>query len=205
MTSLLTAVATSRSNPVRYWLLLFLWSGLPIPVLQAELRLPKIFGNHMVLQRDKPIHIWGWETADAKISVTWAGQTRTTTSDAEGRWSVHFDPVKASSIGRQLVVTSDSGSITLTDILVGEVWLCGGQSNMEWTLRTTRDADLEIGCADFPAIRFIRLPKIARLKPQEDFPVQSPENPVGNWRFATTQQVENCTAVGYYFARRVHR
>ena len=80
----------------------------------------------MVLQQDKPIHIWGWETAGKKVSVTWAGQTRTTTSNQDGNWSVHFDPVKASFTGRKLVVTSGKQSLTCTDILVGEVWLCGG-------------------------------------------------------------------------------
>jgi sialate O-acetylesterase len=173
--------------------------------LQADLRLPNIFGDHMVLQQDKPIRVWGWETAGKEVTATWAGQTRKATAAPDGRWSVHFDPVKATFAGRKLVVASGATSITISDILVGEVWLCGGQSNMEWTLRSTRDADLEISCADYPAIRFIRLPKIARQHPQADFPVESPHNPVGNWRLCTTEQVENCTGVGYYFARRVHR
>jgi len=206
MVSLIPSITIARPNPGRPLLLLLLLSScLATAPLQAELKLPNIFGDHMVLQQDKPIHIWGWETAGKKVSVTWAGQTRTTTSNQDGNWSVHFDPVKASFAGRKLVVTSGKESLTCADILVGEVWLCGGQSNMEWTLRSTRDADLEIDSANYPAIRFIRLPKVARLEPQQDFPVENPESPVGNWRLATTEQVENCTGVGYYFARRLHR
>ena len=148
--------------------------------LQAELRLPNIFGDHMVLQQDKPIRVWGWETAGKEVTATWAGQTRKATAAPDGSWSVHFAPVKATFAGRKLVVNSGAKSITISDILVGEVWLCGGQSNMEWTLRSTRDADLEISCADYPAIRFIRLPKIARQHPQADFPVESPQNPVAS-------------------------
>ncbi len=173
--------------------------------VQAELKLPHIFGDHMVFQQDKPIHVWGWATAGEEVTATWAGQTRKVTATPNGTWSVHFDPVKASFDGRKLVINNGPKSMTIADILVGEVWLCGGQSNMEWTLRSTRDADLEIDSANYPAIRFIRLPKVARLTPQQDFPVENPENPVGNWRLATTQQVENCTGVGYYFARRLHR
>ena len=176
-----------------------------VPSVQAELKLPHIFGDHMVFQQDKPIHIWGWATAGQEVTATWAGQTRKATATPKGTWSVHFDPVKASFDGRKLVISNGPKSITIADILVGEVWLCGGQSNMEWTLRSTRDADLEIDSADYPAIRFIRLPKVARLTPQQDFPVENPENPVGNWRLATTQQVENCSGVGYYFARRLYR
>ena len=206
MVSLIAPVTNTRPKSGRLLpFLLALASCLLTASLSAELKLPNIFGDHMVLQQDKPVHVWGWETAGAKISVTWAGQTRATTSSQAGKWSVHFDPVKASFSGRKLVVTSGTQSLSFADILVGEVWLCGGQSNMEWTLRSTRDADLEIDSADYPAIRFIRLPKVARLEPQQDFPVENPEHPVGNWRLATTEQVENCTGVGYYFARRLHR
>ena len=186
-------------------LILTLAPWLQAKPLHAQLRLPHIFGDQMVLQRDKPIHIWGWETPGARVSVSWAGQTKTATADQSGKWSLYLDPVKASFRGRSLVVTGKSKTVDFENILVGEVWLCGGQSNMEWSPRATRDADIEISCADYPAIRFIRLPKIARLERQADFPVDNPQSPVGNWRLCTTDQVENCTAVGYYFARRIHR
>ena len=83
------------------------------------------------------------------------------------------------------------------------MWVCGGQSNMERPLSSTLDADLDLVAADYPAIRFIRLPKVANIEPQDDFPVESATDPTGNWRAATAEQVENCTGVGYYFARRL--
>ncbi len=136
----------------------------------AELRLPNIFGDGMVLQRAKPVRVWGWAGRGERVTVRFAGETASATADADGRWTLELGALEASAEGRELVVTAGGDTRTLRDILVGDVWLCGGQSNMEWTLRSTRDADVEIASADFPAIRFIRLPKIARSRPQDDFP-----------------------------------
>ena len=173
--------------------------------LCADVELPKIFGDRMVLQRDKYVRIWGRAEAGEKVRVAFAGEMVRTCADGNGAWGVYLGPLKASAEGRDLVVTGEGNKITLKDVLVGEVWICGGQSNMEWTLRGSRDADIEMASADFPEIRFIRLPKIARLEPQTDFPVKSPTSSEGNWRRCITEEVENCTAVGYYFGRRLHR
>ena len=172
---------------------------------QAEVLLPKIFGNGMVLQCDKPVRIWGWAKPREKVTILFAAQTKTATADADGNWSVKLDPMQASFDARELVVEGKNSKVAFTNVLVGEVWICGGQSNMEWPLRATRDADVEIPSANFPAIRFIRLPHIARMTPQKDFPVENAGHAEGNWRLCTSEQVENCTGVGYYFARRLHR
>ncbi|MFP6872983.1 MAG: sialate O-acetylesterase [Verrucomicrobiales bacterium] len=174
-------------------------------VSAAKLRLPNIFGESMVLQRDKPVALWGWATPDAQVTVSFAGQSKSAATAKDGTWSLKLDPMPAAAQPRSLRVSSGGENLNIGNILVGEVWICGGQSNMEWTLRGSRDADLELTAADFPAIRFIRLPKVARISPQDDFPVETPVNPVGNWHSAVSGQVENCTAVGYYFARRLHR
>ncbi len=171
----------------------------------ANLRLPNIFGESMVLQRDKPVSVWGWAAPDAEVNVKFAGQSKTVTSAKDGSWELKLDPMPGAAEPRPLQVTCGQEVLNIGNILVGEVWICGGQSNMEWTLRGSRDADLELAAANFPEIRFIRLPKIARLSPQDDFPVENPANPTGNWRQAVSGQVENFTAVGYYFARRLHR
>ena len=173
--------------------------------VHADLRLPNIFGDQMVLQRDKPIAIWGWAKPAATVEVSLATQAAQCVADAEGRWQVELAALQTSWDALVLEVSSGDERLTVRDILVGDVWLCGGQSNMEWTLRATRDADVEIPSADFPAIRFIRLPKIASLTSQDDFPVSDANDAVGHWRQCTSEQVENCTAVGYYFARRIHR
>ena len=169
------------------------------------LRLPNIFGPKMVLQQGKPVHIWGWAKAGTEVKAQFAGQSKSAKADGEGQWLLLLDKLETSFKGRELVVTSGTEKITLTDILVGEVWVCGGQSNMEWSLRSSRDSDLEVASADSPHIRFIRLPHIARPTAQEDFPVTDETSSEGNWRQAIPEQVENCTAVGYYFAQRLSR
>tara|TARA_Y100000588_G_scaffold81321_1_gene85480 strand:+ start:186 stop:1871 length:1686 start_codon:yes stop_codon:yes gene_type:complete len=181
---------------------------LPFLVLghaSAELRLPNLFGDHMVLQAGKAISFWGWGAPSEEVKVAFAGKEAFAKVNAGGLWSVDLPAMKKSFEGREVTISSKSGKRTLKDVLVGEVWVCGGQSNMEWTLRSTRDADLEMLSVKHPEIRFIRLPKVARYKPQDDFPVEGPTKSEGNWRRCVPEQVENCTAVGYYFARRLRR
>jgi len=171
----------------------------------AELRLPHIFGSGMVLQQGKPVNVWGWAKPGSQVTIQFAGQTKSATATADSKWQVQLDAMNASFTPASLVVQAGEQKLALDDVLVGELWVCGGQSNMERTLNGTRDADLDLVAADFPSIRFIRLPKIAHIEPQDDFPVESATSPTGNWRAATAKQVENCTGVGYYFARRLHR
>jgi len=159
----------------------------------------------MVVQRDKPWRVWGWAKPGERVTVAFAGQIQSGVAGEDGTWRVQMEPLPANTDGSELKVSAGSKSLTVRDVLVGDVWLCGGQSNMEWSMRATRDADIEIPAADFPGIRFIRLPKVAHLRPQSDFPVESTNNPTGNWRLGVSNQVENCTGVGYYFAKRIHR
>lgn len=168
----------------------------------AEVRLPNIFGDHMVLQRSKPVRIWGWSQPTDTVTIRFADQVKTVTAAATGSWEIELDPMAASFAGRELSVQGPDNKIALQGVLVGEVWLCGGQSNMEWKLRSSRDADMEIDCANDSALRYIRLPKIARFEAQTDFPVDDRE---GRWQACVSSQAENCTAVGYYFARRLRR
>lgn len=157
---------------------LFVLSVLSVPFAaraRGEVRLPNIFGDHMVVQRDKPVRVWGWAKPGEKVTVRSAGQSKPARADAKGEWSVTLEPMEASSAGRELVVEAPSGKVVLADVLVGEVWLCGGQSNMEYSLRATRDADVEVPSANSPGVRFLRLPHIARLEPQTDFPVADPQ------------------------------
>ena len=171
----------------------------------AGVRLPNLFGDHMVLQAGKEVPVWGWGTPSEEVTISFAGHSVKADVDAKGEWSIKLPAMKKSFDGRELMVSSKSGNRTIKDVLVGEVWVCGGQSNMEWTLRSTRDADLEMLSVDHPEIRFIRLPKVARFEPQDNFPVESSTKPEGNWRLCVPEQAENCTAVGYYFARRLRR
>ena len=159
----------------------------------------------MVLQAGKPVSLWGWAAAGDKVTVVFDGQEKETVAGDGGTWLLQLDALRPSSKGSVLLVSDGSTTLTIKDVLVGEVWVCGGQSNMEWSLRGSREADLEIDSADSPEIRFLRLPKIASDVPRDDFPLGNPKGSEGRWRRAIPEEVENCTAVGYYFARRLQR
>ena len=172
---------------------------------ETTLRLPNIFGDSMIFQANKPITVWGSATKGAEISISFGDVKTTTTTDIMGNWRTNLPATDKSFIPRILRITDGTEAIEIKNILVGELWICGGQSNMAWTLRASRDSDLEIDSAADEHIRFIRIPLIARNHPQSDFPVDSPTASEGNWRKAISSEVENCTAVGYYFAQRISR
>ena len=103
-------------------------------VVKAEVTLPKIFSSNMVLQRNKPVPVWGTASPGEKISVSFNKQKRSATADVSGNWKIMLDAMQASAAPSSLIV-SGNNRITLNNILVGEVWLCSGQSNMEYTMR----------------------------------------------------------------------
>ena len=170
-----------------------------------EFDLPNIFGDSMVLQAEKPISVWGWAKNGTAIEVRFGEVAVQTKADESGQWIAALPKLAKSFQPRALTVDNGIQRIEFKDVLVGEVWLCGGQSNMAWTLKGSRDGDIEIASANASHIRFNRVPLIARNNPQSDFPVASPDAKEGNWRKATSDQVDNCTAVGYYFAQRISR
>ena len=164
----------------------------------------------MVLQQDKPINVWGSAAAGEKVTVSLTrgkddAQTASATADAKGIWSAELKAMKASFDPCELVVAGKGNKVALSDVLIGELWLCGGQSNMEWALRGCVDADIEIPSADFPNIRFFRMTHVARPEVQEDYPLDDAGKSQNTWRPCTTDNVQDCTGVGYYFARRLHR
>lgn len=159
----------------------------------------------MVLQADKPINVWGWSAKKAPVQVSLGNRTAKTSADKMGAWSVTLPKFEKSFKPTKLEIRAGDEQITITDVLIGEVWICGGQSNMAWTLQGSRDGDLEIASANTTHIRFNRIPLIARNHPQNDFAVTADTAKEGNWRYATSDQVDNCTAVGYYFAQRISR
>lgn len=167
-----------------------------LEALQAEVSLAPIFTDHAVLQRGKPIPVWGWADPGEKITVKFAGKTQRTQGNADGKWRVDLPALKANAKGQKLTVTGTNG-IELHDILIGDVWLCGGQSNMEWTVQNSRDAAQEIAAADFPQIRHI---KVARRIANDPINTMT-----GAWTLCSPNTVGDYTAVGYFFARRLHR
>lgn len=167
--------------------------GASLVAAQADVKLPAIIGSHMVLQRGVECPIWGWAEAGEKITVSFAGQKQTTTANKNGKWSVNLPPLKASAKGRTLTVKGNN-SLKLDDVLVGEVWLCSGQSNMEWRVRQSNNAAEEIANAKHPRIRHIKIPHVPATTPQKDVKTEG-------WKLSGPDTVGDFTAVGYFFGR----
>jgi len=156
-----------------------------------------VFGDHMVLQRGKPNHIWGWTTPGAEVRIAIAGQTATATAAADGRWQAEFAPPPAG--GPYTLQIDGPQHAEFGDILVGDVWLCSGQSNMEFSLRGARDGEAEVAAANHPGIRFYRIPTKSAYAPVAV--------PVGEWKVCSPEifpQWGGGSAVAYYFARKVN-
>ena len=162
---------------------------------QAEVKLASIFGDSMVLQRDLPVPVWGTAAAGEKVTVTFGDQSKSVEAGDSGRWQVKLDALKASAEGRTLSVKG-SNAVELKDVLVGEVWICSGQSNMEWTVTNSLNPKEEVAAADHPLIRLFNVP--AHLTS----PVALDACP-GNWQICQPGTVGGFSAVGYFFGRRL--
>jgi sialate O-acetylesterase len=167
-------------------------------VAQADPQLASPFQDHAVFQHDKPITIWGKADPGEHLSVNFSGQTLMATAAADGRWSVLLDPLGSNSSGADLNVAGKT-VVTIHDILVGEVWLCAGQANMEFTVEKHGDqygvenAASEIAAARYPSVRQFKIARQASATPATDV--------AGNWKTCTPENVGEFSAVGYYFAR----
>jgi sialate O-acetylesterase len=162
----------------------------------AEIRLPAIIGDNMVLQQKQANPIWGWDTPGTKVTVAFNGQTKTGEADAKGKWTVKLDPVPASAKPATMSIQGTT-SKELKNILVGEVWICSGQSNMQWSVSQSYDADLEIATAKFPNIRLISVPQVGTQEPQDDFK--------GAWAECSPANAGEFSAVGFFFGRTLHQ
>jgi sialidase-1 len=129
-------------------------AGLQAPK-HNQLQLGRPFGDHMVLQRGKRVPVWGTAHPGKKISVTFSSQKKSTTTNAEGQWSVTLESLQADEFGGKLTITDGSNSLSIEDVVVGEVWLCAGQSNMRWMLKQSLDAKEAIAAADNPNVRLL--------------------------------------------------
>ena len=162
---------------------------------QADVKLASIFGDSMVLQRELPVPVWGWAAAGEEVTVTLGDQSKKVTADADGRWQVKLDPLKANGEGQMLKV-SGKNTIELKDVLIGEVWICSGQSNMEWPLQSTINANEEVAAASHPQIRLFNVPGHLTS------PVAKDTCP-GNWQICEPNTAGGFSAVGYFFGRRL--
>lgn len=165
---------------------------LSLGVAYGELTVAPLFTDGGVLQRNQPVPVWGTASAGQSITVSFANQRFETKADSSGKWMVHIGPLEASSEGRELIVEG-GGRIELTDIVVGEVWLCSGQSNMEWPLKRTPDAETLISASDYPLIRQFKVKNIALSDPAT--------TANGSWISCSPETAGDFTALGYFFAR----
>ena len=193
--TLISKMNLSRHIPLilRALPLALVYTGAP---LRADVVSAPLFTDNAVLQRDKPIPVWGTATAGEKVAVTFACLTVDTVADASGKWRVYLPPQPANATPANLVIKGHN-TLTLANIVVGEVWLASGQSNMGWPLKDTYDAAIDMpASAHFPLIRHIQI-----AKKVADAPLATAS---GAWQVAGPATTGDFTAVGYYFARDLH-
>ncbi|MES2595345.1 MAG: sialate O-acetylesterase [Verrucomicrobiota bacterium] len=161
----------------------------------AAVKMPSVISDHMVLQSEKRVAIWGWADAGEAVTVEFAGQKQTTKADADGKWQIRLEPMQAGSAPQAMKV-SGTNSITIQDVLVGEVWLASGQSNMAFKVGRGRDAEAEIAAAKFPQIRMYTVTRSAQPGPQADCG--------GEWVVCSPESVASFSAVAYFMGRELH-
>ncbi len=168
----------------------------------AALKTHRIFSSNMVIQRDKPIMIWGWAEAGQTVAVQFGEQKAEATAAGEqGRWEVKFPAQGANTTGQKLIVKSNDKTIELDNILIGDVWVMNGQSNMALALSNVNDGDFEIAQANLPLLRQIR------ITPNESYELQTdlPDAVVEGWNVCTPKTAGGMSGIGYAFASRVQR
>ena len=161
----------------------------------ADVKLPGVFGDHMVVQRDRELPVWGWADPGEKVTVSMAGQTLSAVTDQGGRWSVRLAVIGTG--GPHRLIVRGNNTIELGDVLVGEVWLCSGQSNMAMSVGGVVNAEEEIARGDYPKLRMLNVQRQAAADPQDDCQ--------GQWKPASPATVGGFSATAYFFGRKLHR
>ncbi len=162
----------------------------------SALELPAVIGSNMVLQRGVEIPIWGWAAPGEKVSVSFGAASAEATTGDDGRWSVKLPPLAAGG-PHQIVVKGRGQAISLDNVLVGEVWVCSGQSNMEWSIERSANPDAEIAAADHPQIRLFDVPKVPSGAPAKDVEAE--------WKVCTPESARHFSAVSYFFGRQLQK
>ena len=158
--------------------------------------LPAVFSPHAVFQMNTELPVWGTADPGTEVTVKFAGQSVTGKTNESGSWRVTLEPIPANDQGQKMVISGGGKRVVIGDILVGVVWLCGGQSNMEWTVRQSMNSKEEIAAGDLPWLRCIKAPHVLSRNPERDIDAR--------WRVSTQQTAGSFTAVGTYMARRLH-
>jgi len=182
-----------------------------IPAISDGLCLHNLFQKNMVLQRDKPINLWGWADPGEKITATLAGKSQITTAAQDRSWKVTFPARPANSAPIRITIKGSKKALTLDNILIGDVWILGGQSNMEFPLSRIENGQLEIASANYDQIRILTVP--AKAGPEKEKGLArlhewsgwfNRHYRKGDWEVCSPEIVRELSAIGYVFARRVH-
>ena len=175
------------------WLAVALLAAVPAA---ADVSLNNMFGDHMVLQQGIKNKVWGKADPGEAVTVTLGGQSHSATAAADGTWHVFLDPIQEYG-GPHTLKVKGKNEISFNDVLIGEVWVCAGQSNMEWSVNQSNDPDLEKAAATFPNIRLVSVPQVGTQEPQWNFK--------GKWAACSPETVGDFSAVGYCFGRQLHQ
>ncbi len=162
--------------------------------VSADVSLPSVIGENMVLQQGMPIPIWGWADPGEEVTVKLERRKESATADGDGCWKVEIKKMKAG--GPYTMTVSGNNTINLYNILVGEVWVCSGQSNMQWSVQASQNSKMEIAAANYPRIRLFTAERTVASEPQKDVP--------GKWVECSPETVGEFSAVGYFFGRELH-
>lgn len=163
--------------------------------LFAAVTVPNIFGDHMVVQAGQAVPVWGKADPGEKVTVWLGGRSASTTAACCGKWMVKVPPVKAEG-AVELTISGRDNTLVFRDVLVGEVWAGSGQSNMQWPVKASRDAETEIAQADYPQIRLFHVERKVAGEPQD--------NCNGTWMVCTPENIPEFSAVLYFFGRTLH-
>ncbi|MBU6384634.1 MAG: 9-O-acetylesterase [Planctomycetes bacterium] len=177
---------------MKHWIGLVVVLSMIASSASAEVKLPALFTDHMVVQRDQPLKVWGWADPSESVVVSIGNSKATAVADATGKWHLELPPMPANKSPSSLIIQG-TNRIEIKDILVGEVWVCSGQSNMEWSVAASMNPQEEIAAANHPLIRHIKVPLVPSMIPLENF--QS------SWQVCSPNTAAGFTAVGYYMAR----
>ena len=162
---------------------------------RAELKLPAIISDHMVLQQKQANPIWGWDKPGTAVSVSFAGKTYAANAGSDGKWTVKLDAAPANATPQTLSIAGTTKQ-ELTDVLIGEVWMCSGQSNMGFKLASDWNGDLEAAASKLPQLRLISVPTTGTQELKTDFK--------GQWRAATPETASKFSAIGFLYGRYLH-
>ena len=184
-------------NRRTFWLAIIITTACALQAFAQPLSLPAVFSDHMVLQRDRKVAVWGWAAPGEAVTVEFKGQQYHAQPDSTGKWRVSLKPMPADSTPAEMTVTNGKSTLTVKDILIGEVWLCSGQSNMEWSVDRSANPEEEIANGNWPQIRHFNTPRTVSMMPKDDVDA--------SWEVCSPDTVAKFTAVGYYFGRKLHK